>query len=302
MNTPQPSDKLIKKIFSKRQEAIDYFKENLPQNLVKSLDLENIQFGKENFVGLEWDESRTDQLYRIPLKQGSHIYIYLLFEHKSYYDSKIYLQLLEYLSKIYHWQIENEKELKVILPFVFYHGEENWDLGFSFQEMFSMDIIPKEFHKYIPKFQIQLFELKKTGEEFKSKNIVLNLLIRLIQIIREEPDRFEIQLIQLFTLLSKEKEESKRIEILLDMIKYIFSTRKDAERYNRKEIFKSLETEYMTLLEKLEEKGQIEGKIQGKIEGKIETARKMKEKGFSLSEIKDITGFTEGQLRENGIL
>jgi len=302
MNSSQPSDKLIKKIFSKRQEAIDYFKENLPQNLVKSLDLENIQFGKENFVGLEWDESRTDQLYRIPLKQGSHIYIYLLFEHKSYYDSKIYLQLLEYISKIYRWQIENEKELKVILPFVFYHGEENWDLGFSFQEMFSMDIIPKEFHKYIPNFQIQLFELSKTGEEFQSKNIVLNLLIRLIQIIREEPDQFEKQLIQLFTLLSKEKEEAKRIEILLDMIKYIFSTRKDAERYNRKEIFKSLETEYMTLLEKLEEKGKIEGKIQGKIEGKIETARKMKEKGFSLSEIQDITGFTEDQLRENGIL
>ena len=65
MNPLQPSDKLIKKIFSKRQEAIDYFRENLPLNLVEHLDLENIQFGKEIFIGLEWDESRSDQLYNI---------------------------------------------------------------------------------------------------------------------------------------------------------------------------------------------------------------------------------------------
>ncbi len=81
MNPHQPSDKLIKKLFSKRQEVIDYFKENLPPILVESLDLENIQFGMEIFIGLEWDESRTDQLFKIPLKKGSHIYIYLLFEH-----------------------------------------------------------------------------------------------------------------------------------------------------------------------------------------------------------------------------
>ncbi len=62
MNPSQPSDKLIKKIFSKKQEAIDFFTENLPPILVKNLDLENIIFGKENFVGLNWDESRTDQL------------------------------------------------------------------------------------------------------------------------------------------------------------------------------------------------------------------------------------------------
>ena len=166
MNPLQPSDKLLKKLFSKRQEVIDYFKENLPPILVESLDLENIQFGKEIFIGLEWDESRTDQLFKIPLKKGSYIYIYLLFEHKSYYDPKIYLQLLEYLSKIYRWQIDNEKELKVTLPFVFYHGEENWDLGFQFQEMFNLDTIPKEFHPFIPNFQIELFELKEPEKNF----------------------------------------------------------------------------------------------------------------------------------------
>jgi predicted transposase/invertase (TIGR01784 family) len=104
-----------------------------------------------------------------------------------------------------------------------------------------------------------------------------------------------------FNLLSKEKVEAKRIEILLDMMKYIFSTRKDAERYNRKEIYESLETEYMTLLEKLEEKGELRGLEKGKIEGKIETARNLKAEGIDIAIIRKTTGLTEEQLKEAGI-
>ena len=81
------------------------------------------------------------------------------------------------------------------------------------------------------------------------------------------------------------------------MMKYIFSTRKDAERFNRKEIYKSMEAEYMTLLEKLEEKGKMEGII----EGKIETARNLKAEGIDIAIIQKTTGLTEEQLKEAGI-
>ena len=81
------------------------------------------------------------------------------------------------------------------------------------------------------------------------------------------------------------------------MMKYIFSIRKDAERFNRKEIYKSMEAEYMTLLEKLEEKGKMEGII----EGKIETARNLKAEGIDIAIILKTTGLTEEQLKEAGI-
>jgi predicted transposase/invertase (TIGR01784 family) len=44
------------------------------------------------------------------------------------------------------------------------------------------------------------------------------------------------------------------------------------------------------------------GSEKGKIEGKIEDARMMKEKGLDLSLILEITGLSESQLKENGIL
>ena len=40
----------------------------------------------------------------------------------------------------------------------------------------------------------------------------------------------------------------------------------------------------------------------GEINKALETARRMKEKGFSITEIEEITGLSEDQLRENGIL
>ena len=43
-------------------------------------------------------------------------------------------------------------------------------------------------------------------------------------------------------------------------------------------------------------------RLEGELKGKLETARKMKGKGFTNSEIQDITGLLEKELNENGIL
>jgi predicted transposase/invertase (TIGR01784 family) len=240
------------------------------------------------------------------LKTGSEIFIYLLFEHKSYYDPKIYIQLLEYISKIYRWQLENEKELKVVLPFVFYHGEKEWDLRISFQEMFNWKNLPEELLSYIPNFKIELFELKPEGKIFETENLALYLFLRLIQIIRDKGEKFEGELLRLFTILSREKEEAKRVEILLEMVKYLLSTRKDAEKYTEKKFYRLLEADYMTVLDKIIEKGRAEGIEKGREEGiekgKLETAKNMKAEGIAISVILKVTGLTDEQLKDAGVL
>ena len=62
----------------------------------------------------------------------------------------------------------------------------------------------------------------------------------------------------------------------------------------------------MTILEKIKEEG-IEKGIEQGIEkgiekGKLEDARLMKIKGYPVSDILEITGLSEAQLKENGIL
>jgi len=103
-------------------------------------------------------------------------------------------------------------------------------------------------------------------------------------------------------LLSKEKQEAKRVEILLEMVKYLLSTRKDAEKYRNKDFYKLLEAEYMTVLDKILEEGELKGIEKGIEKGKIETARNMMLEGIEVSVIVKVTGLTQEQLKENGIL
>ena len=294
---PSSHDLFIKGILSNQTEAIDFFDCSLPESITKLLQLENLELTKETFIGNDHKESRTDLLYKIPLKSGSFAYIYLLFEHKSYYDPKIFTQLLEYLSKIYNWQIENQENLTIVIPFVFYHGERGWDLGETFLDNFPVNSIPEEFLKFIPNFAIQLLELKSKGKAFQTRNLALRLYLRMIQIIREIPEEFKIHLKEIYTSLREEKNFTKRIEILRNLLEYLSRARNDAENYSVNEIIQGIEVEYMNFLEKIRE----EGELKGKLENKLETARKMKEFGDTFEKIKIITGLSEDELRENGI-
>jgi len=306
MTPPNSHDPFIRRFLSNRQESIDYFKKTLPAKVQEQMDLENLELMKENFIGKTHEESRTDLLYKIPLKTGASIFVYLLFEHKSYYDPKIYTQLLDYLSKIYQWQDTNNIEPSIVIPFVFYHGEQKWDLGQSFIDSFSKVKIPTELKKHIPNFKIELFTLRPRGKVFQTDNLSLYLYVRLMQIIRYKKNEFKTEFQKLIHKLLTEKDHTKKIEIFEEIVQYLFRAREDAEELTHKNVFKEVESDYMNLLERLEEKGRLEGKLEGRQEGEltkaIDTARKMKEKRFSTIEILEITGLSQTQLIENGIL
>jgi predicted transposase/invertase (TIGR01784 family) len=292
-------DPFFRKILSGKQEAIDFLLASLPEVISRLLILEKLELIQESFIGNNQEESRTDLLFKIPLKDSnSSAYIYLLFEHKSYHDKKIYLQLLDYLAKIYSRQMENENRLSVVLPFVFYHGEKGWDLGTEFMHTFDKDSIPNILLKFIPNFAIHLEILSAKGKAFQTKNLALQLSLRVMQTIRNDPEEFVRNLQEVYRALIKEKEESKRIEILKNLTYYIFRARNDANIVSKNAIIKEIEGDYMNMLEKIK----FEGEQKGKLEEKLETARKMKEEGFQLNQIIRITGLSENQLRENGIL
>jgi predicted transposase/invertase (TIGR01784 family) len=299
-------DTFVRGFLSDPQIAIDFFTASLPPQLTSLLSIENLELTKDTFIGKKSKESRSDLLFKVPLKNiQSSVYIYLLFEHKSYYDPKIYIQLLEYLAKIYSHQQKNKENLQVVIPFVFYHGQKEWDLGDRFLDSFNTDSLTFELIRYIPNFSIQLLELKSDGEEFHSKNLALRLYMRMIQIIRDSPDQFKPKLKGIFRSLKEEKDFPKRVEILENLAEYLFRARKDAADFTEKEIINEIEDEYMNLLERIREEGKIEGfqkgEEKGELKNAIATARKLQEEGDSLEKIIRITGLTEIQLKENGM-
>jgi predicted transposase/invertase (TIGR01784 family) len=91
-------------------------------------------------------------------------------------------------------------------------------------------------------------------------------------------------------------EESKRIDLEEEMLDYIFRSRLESRELVEEVIMGKQKT--MTLYERAME----EGKLEGKLETRLETARKMIEEDFNLEQIIRITGLSEEQLRENGIV
>ena len=130
--------------------------------------------------------------------------------------------------------------------------------------------------------------------------------MRLIQTIRNDPQEFVKNLKDVLHSLLEEKEDVKRIEILKNLYEYIFRARKDADDFSKQAIIKEIEGDYMNMLERIREKGREEGLLKGeqigKLEKALETARKMRDYGDSLEKIILITGLSESQLGEDGIL
>ena len=88
-----------------------------------------------NFIDPSLRQSQSDRLYRIALKRGGHAYIYVLIEHKSSPDRRIFQQLLRYQLGIWEKYGDQNDKPPLIFPLVIYHGKEPWNIPESLDEM-----------------------------------------------------------------------------------------------------------------------------------------------------------------------
>ncbi|MCP4352946.1 MAG: Rpn family recombination-promoting nuclease/putative transposase [Desulfobacterales bacterium] len=128
-----PHDKLFRETWSIRSVAAGFLENNLPEDVLKLADLSSLEICKDSFIEKELKDYFSDLLYKISLKDVAG-YIYFLFEHKSYTEKHVHLQVLEYKTKIWRLHLkQNPKDsLPVIVPLVMYHGENKWNIGKNF--------------------------------------------------------------------------------------------------------------------------------------------------------------------------
>ncbi|MCP4111769.1 MAG: Rpn family recombination-promoting nuclease/putative transposase [Desulfobacteraceae bacterium] len=114
-----PHDKLFRDTWSIKTVATGFLQNNLPENVLKLADLSSLEICKDSFIEKELEDFFSDLLYKISLK-GVPGYIYFLFEHKSYIEKHVHLQVLEYKTKIWRLHLkQNPKDrLPVIVPLV----------------------------------------------------------------------------------------------------------------------------------------------------------------------------------------
>jgi predicted transposase/invertase (TIGR01784 family) len=263
------------------------------------LELENLVFIQEIFYRKK--KLLYDVLIEIPIRDSCEK-VYFLLEHKSRRANDFEIQIIKYMHVIRKWQKKEFGKLSLIIPILFYQGLDSWDPEFELEEV---RIINNPFFSG-SKEEIIIFDLGKIEplDVFTSSEMRAGML--LLKIIRDPWEEFIEGWNKIREILNS-MEISKRIDLEEEMLDYIFRSRTEDNDFLEEAIMgRKVLTAYERALEdgieKGREEGELKGKLEGKLETKIETARKMIEEGFNLEQIIRITGLSEVELKENGIL
>ena len=255
------------------------------------LELDNLVFIQEIYYRKK--KLLYDILYEIPIR-NSNEKLYFLLEHKSRRANDFELQIMKYKSAIYKWQKKEFGKLSSIIPILFYQGLDNWD---PLQELEQVKNLKNQILSVI-KEEILIFDLRMIDPMRDFENPELKAGILLLKIIRDPWDDFIIGWNKIRAILNS-MEESKRIDLEEDMLDYIFRSRTEDIDFLEEAV---MGRKVLTAYERALEEGIEKGREEGELKKALETARRMSDERFNPEQIIRITGLSEDQLKEIGIL
>ena len=256
-----PHDKFFKGMFSRKDEARDFFVNYLPKEILKLLDLERIEIVKDSFIETELKEYFSDILYKVYLT-GSPAYLYMLFEHKSYPDRLTVLQLLEYMVKIWRLHLNQNpmgEGLPIIIPLVVYHGSEVWRYGTKLSGLLSGPV--ESLADYIPDFQFLLYDLTRYRDDDIKGMIVSRVGLLVMKHIFS--DNLPEVLVRVMELLAELSDKKRALDYVETIIRYVINASeavslRDLQKIIKQSYFQKKEGELMTIAEQLRMEGHIE--------------------------------------------
>jgi predicted transposase/invertase (TIGR01784 family) len=295
-----PHDKLIKIVFSDRQEAVSFFKNNLPKKMIDLIDWDTLRLEGSQYIDETFQSSESDLLYSVCFKDGeTECFLYVLFEHQTQPDKWIRFRILKYKTRIWDEYLkisEKPDKLPPILPMVFYIGRSKWSYSSEFIHLVSDNPLDSE---YIPKFKHLLLDYSDQDKEIKGaiKAKIAQLLIQA---------SFHKQLQHMISLLSQliaSLPDHPGIDYKKVFIYYIGATQTDvvvSEIFSKVKQHKnnSLGGDMLSAIESWElkgwNKGLNEGLNEGWNKGRIETTLSMvgtmKKSGMDWPLIANATG------------
>ena len=295
--TPTPHDAFFRQLFTDQEVARDFVQHYLPADITNLLDLNTLQTLQESNVDPDLQSHYADILYQVQLADGQTAYLYLLFEHKSYPDPQVSFQLLRYLVRIWEQDLKAEGELRPILPIIFYHGANRWQIATDFQALMP---VPPVLSRYVPQFHYWLYDLSCYSEADIQGQVALRVSLLVLKYLQsEEPDEGFVGLVDLMVELSGQQRGLEQLYTLLRYVGHSSETLK-TETFIR--VVEALAehggTEMPTIAERLIEQGREQGLEQGR-EATLTTLRRLLAYRFDISPDQleaDLTNLTLAQL------
>ncbi|OHD11212.1 MAG: hypothetical protein A2086_08385 [Spirochaetes bacterium GWD1_27_9] len=271
-------------LLSKKQNAIDFLRISLPKEIFEQIDFDYLDFDKETHILPKLKSSMKDLVVKTKLKNKKEVDFYLLLEHKSTIDNDkpkdLFIQIFKYIFNITFEDYKNNKELRLVIPLVFYHGQKEWKIPSNFKDIFEVD---ESLKKHLIDFNYILFNTKDNPSIDKEiiNNIHLYSGLIALKTIYDEEYKSLLEIIRLFYIYDKFKS-MEELEIIIYYISLVKNIDKNKFENITKELFEKLEVEdpMVTFLDAIK----TESKIEGEILDKQKTLIRQLSKKFGITE------------------
>jgi predicted transposase/invertase (TIGR01784 family) len=264
-------DTFFRETMSHKEVAADFLANYLPAKVLKHIQLDTLTITKDSFVNEKQAEHYSDLLYQVMLSSGLPGFVYFLFEHKSYPDRFVVLQLLRYIIEIWELHLKQKpkaKTLPLVIPIIVYHGKPK---GQAVRLSELVDIPDTELSAYVPDFDLAFYDFSpKTDEAIKGA--ILNKLTLVCFQLKNTPEDVE-KIWEIIALVAQLDENATSMHWLEKIFRYVLSVM-DIEYEEMQDMFtKSLSAGkggmFMTVAERLELRGETRGLQQGEIIGEV---------------------------------
>ncbi|MDX2042057.1 MAG: Rpn family recombination-promoting nuclease/putative transposase [Acidobacteriota bacterium] len=269
-----PHDLFFKSLVGRRKVAVQFLKSYLPVEVTAAIDWRTLERVDGSFVTEELSEHFSDLIFRVKLKKGEAVYVYVLLEHKSTPEKWVALQLLDYIVGL--WQRakdSGEPQLPIVIPVVFYHGRRHWNIGTKLSDLMP-EVTQTQWRRFVPDFEYHLCDLSSyEDKEIVGASGLQSGLLLLKHIFGGE---LEHRLTEIIKLLPPEEAA----EQLLPMVRYISAA---ADGITPDEINDSIKAAFsnksgavmQTAAQIWMEQGRTTGILEGRKEGRQEEARSL---------------------------
>lgn len=298
-----PHDKFFKETFCHIELVRSFIKTYLQPRINFQINLNKLQLFQNDSVDSSLKESFSDIVYKaeiIPEK----IPVYLLFEHKSYPDSQIGIQIEKYIHMLKENLIKSHSgNVFYVIPIIVYNGERNFDFSTYLSSDTELNVHTDS--KYAESLSYEFFDVSHMPDNqirgsaflrtvfFAMKYVhtpqIMNKLDEIYVLFKDLSEKEDVKsFLDTFLLYVQNAVPQNLIE---QSAKKIKSWERIGNMSEVSKVFQSLRDEgWKKGMKEGEKKGKIEGEIEGKMKGKIEDAQRMLQKGMSKELIQEVTG------------
>src|SRR6266850_8020179 len=154
-----PHDLMVRAVLSDVTEAISFLQAHVSEEVSQGLNWSTLRLVEGSFVDEDLRGSEADFLYEIARVSGQDaVWLYVLLEHQSTPDRWMRFRLLKYCCRIWDVQLAERpapRELRPIVPLVFYQGERSWSYAREFADLFAE---PVRDWPWVPHFSHELID------------------------------------------------------------------------------------------------------------------------------------------------